>query len=79
MCAFCLRLKKGVLGVVFGPVPMPFPPRQGTCKPEHLFGFGIAHEKPATSAGVSVWRVSRCLCHASETGGATRCVYLWAV
>ena len=34
-------------------------------------------KKPATCAGDLVWRVSRRLCHASETGGATRRVYLW--
>jgi len=34
-------------------------------------------KKPATCAGNSVWRVSRRLCHASETRGATRCCNLW--
>ena len=35
-------------------------------------------EKPATSAGVSDWCGSRCLCHAVKTGGATRRGNLWA-
>ena len=51
MCVFLNANKKGVLGVVFGPVPMPFPPRQGTCKGEQLFGFGISHEKARDMRG----------------------------
>jgi len=38
-----------------------------------------AQKSPAQRLGVSDWRVSRCLCDASEAGGATRRVYLWAV
>jgi len=41
-------------------------------------GLASRIKKPAASAGVSDWRVSRGLCHAVKAGGATRRVYLWA-
>ena len=75
-----LLVRKGGGPSLYDPDPdKPFKINRVPVKPHICSGLASRIEKPATCAGVSVWRVSSCLCHASETGGATRRGNLWAV
>ena len=54
----------------------PFKTNRVPANANNCLGLASRIKKPATSAGDLVWRVSRRLCHASETRGATRRAYL---
>ena len=57
----------------------PFKINRVPAKPHICSCLASRIEKPATSAGVSDWRMSRGLCHARKACGATRRGNLWRI
>ena len=79
VCLFKREQKGGGWGSFLVPFRCHFRPDRVPAKPNNCLGLASRTKRPATSAGVSVWHVSRGLCDARKASCANRRGNLWAV
>jgi len=78
-CAYPTFLCRGGAACTRPDPIKPFKINRVPVKPNNCLGLASRMKKPATSAGVSDWRMSRGLCDARKSRCATRRGNLWAV